>query len=103
MEFSSFEKSSFRRTDADTEADLGATIVPRAGVETGPMDGFLRAGDCRNVLIGDLDRGGGSRTLARFSRTCSGSGIVPMKEISKFHSLLQVRKHTLADVHILLA
>ena len=98
-----FEKSSFRRTDADTEADLGATIVPRVGDETGAMDGFLRAGDCRNVLIGDLDRGGGSRILARFSRTSSGSGIVPMKAVSKFYLLLQVREHTLANVHILLA
>jgi hypothetical protein len=74
-----FEKSNFRRTDAETEAVVGATIEPLTGDDTGPRDGFLLAGDCKYVLIGDLERGGGNRILARFRsvRTASGSGMVP--------------------------
>ena len=56
---------------------LGATIEPRSGEEVGPMDGFLLAGDCRNVLMGDLERGGGIRILCRSLRIAVGSGIVP--------------------------
>ena len=73
------EKSSFRRTDADVVAIFGSIIEPLVGEETGPRDGFLLAGDCKNVLIGDLERGGGMRILARFRsvRTAVGSGMVP--------------------------
>ena len=74
---SSVEKSNFLRTEAVTDAGLGATIEPRTGEETGPRDGFLLAGDCKNVLIGDLERGGGIRILCRSLRTAVGSGIVP--------------------------
>lgn len=69
------EKSNFRLTEVDTEVALGAG---RTGDDPGPSDGFLRAGDCRNVLMGDLDRGGGNRILACFRslRTAAGSGTV---------------------------
>jgi hypothetical protein len=72
------EKSSFLRTDAETDAGVGATIEPLTGDDTGPRDGFLLAGDCKYVLIGDLDRGGGNRILARFRAMSAavGSGIV---------------------------
>lgn len=73
---SSAEKSNFLRTEAVTDAVFGATIEPRTGEETGPRDGFLLAGDCKNVLIGDLERGG-IRILCRALRTAVGSGIVP--------------------------
>jgi hypothetical protein len=78
------EKSSFRRTDADVVATFGSIIEPLVGEETGPRDGFLLAGDCKNVLIGDLERGGGIRILARFRlvRTAVGSGMVPGRNIS---------------------
>lgn len=74
------EKSSFLRTDAETDAGVGATIEPLTGDDTGPRDGFLLAGDCKYVLIGDLDRGGGNRILARFRAMSAavGSGIVPL-------------------------
>ena len=57
-------------------------MEPRVGEDTGPNEGFLRAGDCRNVLIGDLDLGGGIRMLDRFLsvNTAVGSGIVPIIE-----------------------
>lgn len=72
------EKSSLRRTDADTDAVLGGTVDPRFGEKTPPpKEGFLRAGDFKNVLIGEFERGG-SRKLARCSSTSSGSGIVPL-------------------------
>lgn len=73
----SVEKSNFLRTEAETEAVFEATIEPRVGEETGPRDGFLLAGDCKNVLIGDLERGGGIRILCRWLRIAVGSGIVP--------------------------
>ena len=41
-------------------------MEPRVGEDTGPNEGCLRAGDCRNVLIGDLDLGGGIRMLDLF-------------------------------------
>jgi hypothetical protein len=77
-----FEKSNFRRTDADTDDALGATAEPFAREETGPRDGFLRAGDFKDVLIGDLERGGGNRIPARFRsvRTAVGSGMVPVED-----------------------
>lgn len=71
------EKSNLRRTKADDEAPCDAA---RVGEEPRPSDGFLLAGDCKNVLIGDLERGGGIRILApcfRAVRTEVGSGIVP--------------------------
>ena len=74
---SSVEKSNFLRTEVVTEAGLGAMIEPRMGEEMGPRDGFLLAGDCKNVLIGDLERGGGIRVLCRALRTAVGSGTVP--------------------------
>ena len=82
-----FENCNFLRTEADGEAAGGASIEPLMGDETGPNDGFLRAGDCKYVLIGDLERGGGIRMLALFRsvRTAVGSGIVPIsKSISPF-------------------
>jgi hypothetical protein len=74
-----FEKSSFRRTDAETDTVGGATIEPLTGDDKGPRDGFLLAGDCKNVLIGDLERGGGTRIPPRFRsvRAAVGSGMVP--------------------------
>ncbi len=71
------EKSSFRRTDVDTEDALAAGLE---GEDPGPRDGCLRAGDCRNVLIGDFDRGG-NRILAclRSLRIAFGSGMVPIR------------------------
>jgi len=74
---SSVEKSNLLRTDAMVVAVLGATIDPRMGDETGPREGFLRAGDCRYVFIGDLERGGGIRVLWRALSTAVGSGTVP--------------------------
>lgn len=71
------EKSNFRRTEVETEDALSAGLEG----EFGPREGFLRAGDCKNVLIGDFDRGGGNRILAclRSLRTTFGSGMEPMQ------------------------
>ena len=82
----SLEKSNFRLTGAAADVALDATIEPRVGEDTGPRDGFLLAGDCKNVLIGDLERGGGNRRLFLSVRTAVGSGIVPERHIS-FHVL----------------
>jgi hypothetical protein len=94
---------------------LGLIMEPRVGEDTGPNEGCLRAGDCRNVLIGDLDLGGGIRMLDLFLsvRTAVGSGIVPI--IERFvsfkyqNSYLQpprcragIKEHTLAHFHVLL-
>jgi hypothetical protein len=93
-----FEKSSFLRTDAETEAVVGATIEPLTGDDTGPREGFLLAGESRYVLIGDLERGGGNRILARFRsvRTAAGSGIVPAPKSIQLYMI-----HTLILIHIL--
>jgi hypothetical protein len=90
-----FEKSSFLRTDAETEAVVDAMIEPLTGDETGPRDGFLLAGESRYVLIGDLERGGGIRILALFRsvRAAEGSGIVPAsKSIQPYmtHALILI-------------
>ena len=90
-----FEKSSFLRTDAETEAVVGATIEPLTGDDTGPREGFLLAGESRYVLIGDLERGGGNRILARFRsvRTAVGSGIVPAPksiQLYMIHTLILI-------------
>lgn len=68
-------KSNFRAT-------LEVVAEPRLGDEIG-RDGFLRAGDCKKVFMGDFDRGG-SRTLARLrsERTAVGSGIEPESSVS---------------------
>ena len=84
-----FEKSNFLLTDAETEADAGATIEPLTGDDTGPREGFLLAGDCKYVLIGDLERGGGNRILARCRavRASVGSGIVPSQKSIKLYMI----------------
>lgn len=91
-------------TEADCEAALGATIDPRIGEETGPSDGFLRAGDSRNVFMGDFARGIGCfiEVCLRSVRTAVGSGIVP--GIGQYYSIhsLDLARHTLSHFHILL-
>lgn len=59
---------------------MGLIIDPRVGEDTGASEGCLIAGDCRNVLMGDLDFGRGIRMLDRFLsvRTAVGSGMVPV-------------------------
>lgn len=95
------EKSNFRRTEVDTEDALGAGLEG----EFGPREGFLRAGDCKNVLIGDFDRGGGSRIFAclRSLRTAFGSGIVPIQ--GQHQNLHAPAKYgpTVIHIHIFLA
>lgn len=73
-----------RRTDAAVRTSLGVITEPRVGDEMGPSEGCLRAGDCRKVLIGDLERGGGRRMLALFRsvKTSATSGAVPRELIS---------------------
>ena len=76
----SFEKSNFLRTDADTEGTLDSRGERREGEVKRPIEGFLRAGDCKKVLMGDLERGGGRRIPDRCClsvRTAVGSGMVP--------------------------
>jgi hypothetical protein len=78
------EKSSLLRTGADVDAARGAIIEPLDGEDPGPIEGFLRAGDFKKVLIGDFERGGGNRTPdARFRSaiTSAGFGIVPAQKL----------------------
>lgn len=82
---SATEKSSRRMTEAGGFARLGVTTEPRVGDDCRPSDGCLRAGDCRNVLIGDFDLGGGIVSLFLSVKTAVGSGIVPI--IGKYVSM----------------
>jgi len=78
-----FEKSSLLRTGAAVEGALGIGTESRVGDDCGPSEGCLRAGDPRKVLIGDFERGGGSRTfdLFRSAMTSVGSAIVPVSNL----------------------
>ncbi len=72
-----FEKSSFLRT-CTVSVSRRAVADPLLGEEPDAKFGFLRAGDWRDVLMGELERGG-NRTSCdlRAVRTVIGSGAEP--------------------------
>lgn len=76
------EKSSRLLTAGWEDARLGVPFRSFSGEDDGPIEVWRRAGEFREVLIGERERGGGSNVLEVRLRRCSvrasvGSGIVP--------------------------